>query len=1012
MKKLLFSLTFLLFIFSAFAQRVLRGRVNDATGNPLAGVTVTVQGTNTSTQTDPDGSFTINAPRGSTLLVSYVGYQSSEVKVGARDNTVINLQQANQLLNEVVVVAYGTQRKTNITGSINTVKGAEVENKPFTSVDKTLQGAVAGLQSSSSSGAPGSATDIRIRGIGSISAGSNPLWVIDGAIATTGDLSSNTTTSNALSSLNPDDIESISVLKDAAATAVYGSRAANGVILVTTKKGRSGKTKVAFSAESGKNSIAFEPSNKPMTTLQNQSILRESLINAGYAANNQEADAIIIDPVDGLGFDSNYAKTNTNWLDVVTQNAPQQQYNLSVTGGDAKTQFYLSGGYFQQKGLTVATDYKRYNGSLSVTHKISEKLSFSTGINGSYSNQETPASGGAYSNPISSHFFLQPWYSPYNADGSLKYNDAAGQFTNSSGNFNPLVIAAFDHATLKTSTFRGNVSGEYKIIDNLKFTSRYSAELIELNENSYRNPFYGDGFAQGGDGYAVFRRVFDWTWSNFFDYRANLNKAKDLYVDLKAGYEAQRFQSYLLQAGGQSFPKTLDLQYLASAGTPTTASTLPSENTTNSLFSVANLNFKDRYVISGSFRRDASSVFGANHRSGNFYSAGATWNINEEEFLKNLSMISLLKLRSSYGETGNSSGFGNYTSLALVGYGVNYASQPGNALTNVGNQDLTWERNKIFNVGLDFGLWKNRLSGTVEYYNRKTSDLLLFVPLSLTSGVSGQNRNVGAMTNKGIEVTLSGRPVVSQNFTWEVSANFAHNQNKVNKLYLGNPVAYRTRFNITEGHDIQEFYTRLWSGVDPANGNPVWYTDATQGKTTSNFNQVQLSLSGKSASPKYFGGFTNTFTYKNISLQAQFNYNFGNYVYDSWAVYTMSEGVYTGGLNQLSQELTSWKKAGDITNVPKIIYGGNSNSYRPSTRFLYKGDYIRLRNVQVNYSLPKSIFSKTFVSGANVYVRGTNLFLFGQDKNIPFDPEQGINNLSDFNVFIPKTITAGFSVAF
>ncbi len=995
----------------AIAQSVnISGRVTDEKDAPLSGVTVATKDGRIGVKTDADGNYTITTPvLKHALVFTFVGYQKVEKATLNLTTLNIKMSTANSSMQEIVVVAYGTQKKTTVTGSVVTIKGSDLEDKPFSSVDKALQGAVAGLQSSSASGAPGSATDIRIRGIGSINAGSSPLWVIDGVIATTGDLTSNTTSANALSSINPDDVESITVLKDAASTAVYGSRAANGVVLVTTKKGKAGKTKLNFSTEIGKNDIAFKPVNKPLTTLQYQDVFRQSVINAQYATDNASADAVIIDPVNGFGIDPNYTKTNTDWLSNITRSAAQRQYNLSLSGGDAKTQFYTSGGYFKQDGLPINTGFERYNGSFSITHKPIDLITFTAGINGSSSKLSQPSNGGAFANPILSHFFLLPWYSPRNADGSPKYNDEAGEFSTSGGIFNPVAVSALNKSDAKTITVRGYVSGEVKLLENLRFTSRYSAEYFDVNENQYRSPFYGDGFANGGDAFAYYKRVFGYTFSNYFDYKANINKNKDVYFDVKAGYEAQSNNIYLLGASGQNFPKISSLQYLASTAKPTSAYSLPTEQATNSIFSVADFNYKDRYVLSGSFRRDGSSVFGANKAWGNFYSAGATWNINEEAFMKNYSFFNLLKVRSSYGQNGNSSNFGFYSALPTYGSGYNYGPNPGTAFSNVGNPNLTWEKNNIFNVGVDFGLFKSRLNGTVEYYNRETTDLLIYVPFSLTAGVSGQNQNIGAMRNRGIEITLGGKAIVTKNFTWEISGNFANNINKVEKLYLGNPIPNGS-FQIAEGHDVQEFYTRLWAGVDPANGKPLWYTDDTHSATTSLVKSAKLSYTGKSASPKYFGSFTNTFTYKGFSVQAQFNYNYGNYVIDGWGTYTSSDGKYLGSFNQLSQALSGWKKSGDITNVPQIISGGNNNSNSNSTRFLYKGDFIRLRNLQVGYSVPKTWLAHAHISNANFYVRGTNLFIFGQDKNIPFDPEQGITNIANLNVFIPKTVTVGLNL--
>jgi TonB-linked SusC/RagA family outer membrane protein len=470
-----------------------------------------------------------------------------------------------------------------------------------------------------------------------------------------------------------------------------------------------------------------------------------------------------------------------------------------------------------------------------------------------------------------------------------------------------------------------------------------------------------------------------------------------------------------MQAVGTNFPQTTSLTYLASAAVYLEAYNLPSSYSTNAYFGQAVFNYKDRYILSGSYRRDGSSVFAAGHEWGNFYSAGASWNINEEQFMNALPVFSLLKLRSSYGETGNTTGFGDYPALATYGYSSTYQGQAGSAPNNVGNPILTWEKNKPFNVGLDWGLWKDRLGGTVEYYKRTTSDLLLQVPLSLTSGFSTQTQNVGSMYNKGVELSLTGKPIVTRDFTWTSTFNFTHNINRVTHLYNHVPIAVTSsnqRYNITEGHDVYEFYTRLWAGADPANGNPLWYTDGTRKATTSNSNDVNLALTGKSATPRYYGSFTNTFTYKGFSLEGQLYYNLGNYIYSTWENYLQSDGLYLPYFGQLSEQLNGWKKPGDKTTVPATIIGGNMNSNIASTRYLYKGNYIRLRDVQLAYSLPKDNLNRLHINNATIYVRGTNLFTFATDKTLAFDPELGANSVSDFQVFMPKSFTAGLRIGF
>jgi TonB-linked SusC/RagA family outer membrane protein len=1014
---LILGLVVLLIGQAAAQRRVITGTILSPNGTPVIGATVIIKGTNSGTSTGNDGGFSISAAAGAkTLIVSAINFNTLELNIQGKTGLgPITLQVGNKILDEVVVVAYGVQKKTNLTGSVVTVSGNMVADKPFASPDKALQGAVAGMQVSSANGIPGSSTDIRIRGTGSIAAGTDPLWVIDGIISTTGDLTTNTTSANALSGLNPDDIESFSVLKDASATALYGSRAGNGVIIVTTKHGKSGKTRINFSTELGANSLAYSnKNNQPLTTPGYHQLLITSIVN-GQGVSAAQADELITDPTNGLGLASNWASTNTNWLKDVTNTGGQMQYNLSLAGGDEKTQYYASAGYFDQLGTTISTYFKRYNGDLSITNHVNSKLTFGANINGSYSFQLSPPPSAAYSSPVAGAFFLPPYYTPYLPGGGLRYgsNDSLNEFPQGA-QFNPLAVAKFDRYTDEQTEFRGGVNGSYQILPNLKITSRYSAEYLDINEYSYWNPLYGDGYPLGL-GQAYDRKLFNWTWTNQADYHLNFNSNKDFYVDLLAGQEAYEQKDNYLQAVGSNFPSVTSLTYLASAAVYSLAYNLPKSNSVSSYFSQAVFNYKDRYILSGSFRRDGSSVFAAGHQWGNFYSVGASWNINEEKFMEPLPVFSLLKLRSSYGETGNTSGFGDYPALATYGYGSAYQGQAGSAPNNVGNNLLTWERNKPFNIGLDWGIWKDRLGGTVEYYKRTTSDLILNVPLSLTSGFATQTQNVGSMYNKGVELSLTGKPIVTRDFTWVSTFNFTHNTNRVTHLYNHVPILQTSgnqRFNITEGHDVYEFYTRGWAGADPANGNPLWYTDGTKKSTTNNSNDVNLALTGKSATPKYYGSFTNTFTYKGFSLEGQLYYNFGNYIYSTWENYLQSDGLYLPYFGQLSEQLKGWQKPGDKTNVPAVIIGGNMNSNIPSTRYLYKGDYIRLRDVQLSYSLPKANLDKMHINNATIYVRGTNLLTFGTDKNLAFDPEIGANSVSDFQVFMPKSITAGLRIGF
>lgn len=986
---------------------IVQGKVTDAKGNPLAGASIKISGTSTGTTTDNDGSYTLSVNDKASLTFSYIGYDPQTVKVNGRTEISITLTESNKGLGEIVVVAYGSIKKTNVTGSVVTVKSAQIEDKPFTSVDKALQGAVAGLQSVASSGTPGASQDIRIRGIGSL-AGASPLWVVDGVIINTGDLSTNTTTSNALSGLNPDDIESMSVLKDASATAIYGSRGANGVILVTTKKGKAGKTQFTFTTEQGRNSKAYQSKVKPMTADQFFDVTKEGFLNAGYSPGFTDT---------ALRSSFAYGKgVSTDWLKILSRTGMQNSYNLSMSGGNDKTSVYASAGYFNQLGTTIASDFRRWTGDLSVTHKATDKFTLSTSLNGSYVAQHTPLGGGNFANPVGAGYFLIPSFSPRQANGAWNFNTDEFPQGNT---YNPFAIDSLGYNMLGLTTIRGFLSGEYKILPNLKLTSRYGGEYIELLENNFQNPIYGDGTASNGDAYTSNLRVFNWTWTNMVDYRQKLNAADDIYFDAKLGYEAQLNQNSTIIAENQNLPNVPGLTVAAVGSSPFQSSYLPSANSTKSIFSLADINIRDKYILSGSFRRDNSSKFGANNKNGNFYSIGASWNIQNEEFMKDQALITQLKLRTSYGESGSSNAMTNYEALRTyaygnflynnVSYGNNYNQNPGSAPFNIGNPNLTWEKNRPFNIGLDFGLLKNRIFGTVEYYNRKTIGVLQDVPLSATSGYASQAQNIGSLQNKGVEITLGGTPIQTKDFTWTINFNLSHNQNKILALYGGQSIA-TGNFNYTVGHDLQTFYMQQWAGVDPATGSPVWYTDGTGKTKTSNYNAAQLVLN-HSAAPKYFGGLSTNLNYKGISLQADFYYTIGNYVYDNWSYYLAGDG-YDVGVNEYNTEVKRWQKPGDITNIPQYVVGGNQNSNGESTRFLYHGDYIRLRNIELGYSLPAQWMKKAHLSSVSIYARGTNLFTWVKDKNSPYDPEAGIDGSLNLEVFIPKTITGGLKIGF
>ncbi|WP_207512163.1 SusC/RagA family TonB-linked outer membrane protein [Longitalea luteola] len=999
MRKFLWLLCGLLFFSSQLQaqSRTISGKITDESGNPVPNASITLKGTSLGTTSKPDGTYSLTVPdNATTIVISSVGMAAQEFALGSSSTVNAVLKSQTGSLSEVVIVAYGTQKKKDLTGVVATVKAPDIENRPFTSVDKILQGQVAGLQSVAGSGQPGANQSIIIRGMSSITASNAPLWVIDGIIVNSGEAHRLGNNSNLLSTLNPNDIESVSVLKDAAAGSLYGSRAANGVIIVTTKRGRAGKTRFRFDTELGQNDIAYvNDKYEPLNAEKYFEITREGLVNAG----TQPAD--MNNTLTGLGYNNG---VDFNWYDAVARTGKQQQYNISAEGGNDKTTFYLSGGYFVQEGTTINSKLDRTSASARFTHKATDKLTLGITINGGYVNTRGPLASGNFGNPVLAGYFMLPSRPAYNDDGT--YNLTASRLGNL---HNVIALTEIDKRTQKDVGLRSNAFVEYNILENLKFRTSVSGDYNTLEEDQYNNPLHGDGAPSVGRAFSYYTRYFNRLSTTTLDWSQKLSKDYDLQLNLQVGYEAQKSSGYQNSVQSQLFPSNLSMNLPAVGATPVTATATLSDYSFLSQFSSANINLEDKYILSGSFRRDGSSRFGANNKYGNFWSVGASWNVDKEAFIENISAISQLKLRASYGVNGNA-GIGNYDWYKLYGYGFNYNQTPGSAPSNVGDSSLTWELNKPFNVGIDVGVLQNRIQLSVDYYVRKSEDLLLDVPLSLTSGFSKVTRNVGSMENKGLEIALHAVPVKSKDFEWAVDFNFATNKNRITSLPGGNEIVMNTFYVLREGSSIQSFYLREYAGVDPANGDPLWYVDGTHQTTTNSYSSAARAIVG-SALPKSFGSLTNTFRYKGFTLDAQLYYNFGNMIQDQWGGYYMGAG-FGATYNKAARIFDRWTKPGDVTDVPKYVYGGNKNFNSSSTFYLNKGDFIRLRNIQLGYTVPASIASKAKLSNAFVYVRGTNLFTWVKDDNLPFDPEQGTNSQANLNVFIPKTITIGLSLGF
>ncbi|MEJ4089534.1 TonB-dependent receptor [Galbibacter orientalis] len=973
---------------------VITGTVKDESSVPLPGVNILVKGSATGTQTDFDGNFSISTDKNSTLVFSYIGLQTKEVAIDGSTNKInVTLKSDANELSEVIVVAYNTQSKSSYTGAAVDVALDKVENSPLPSFQEALQGNVAGVQISTQSGQPGAAPDIRIRGIGSINANSDPLYVVDGIPVVSGNISRIATSSNTIAGINPKDIASITVLKDASATSIYGSRGANGVILITTKKGKSGKTKFDVSTQYGVSSMIVRDYNKPLNTNELSELLVEGRVNIGDT--QQEAEDYIYSRIDRT--------VNTNWLDVISRDGEYNQYNISASGGSEKTSFYASLGYFDQKAVIIGIDYKKLNAKLNVTHQATEKLKINMGVSVSNQKINTNEDGGNAANPVRAIYRTVPWEPVYNEDGS--YN------TDILLTYNPVGLVNEDIRETKLYGIQGNLGLTYQFTDNLSFETKGNVDFNLANEFEYNNPDFGVARNKGGEGTAYDNNILNYNITNLLKYNWELNNNHRL--NFLLGQEAQKIDQSDVYANASNYGAP-GLTTLENASVYESASSSKSASSIISYFFNTNYTLMNRYILNLTARRDGSSRFGSDVRYANFGSIGVAWNLSSEKFMKNQSFIKQLKLRSSYGVNGNQE-IANFASRGLYETGEDYNGDPGYAYSQQSNPQLTWEKNKPFNVGMDFNLI-NRISGTVEYYTRTTSDLLFEVPISATNGITDYLANIGEMKNSGWELALNTINIDNPNgFSWSTNINYTSNNNEITKLDSDEPII-GDEYIREVGGDFYSFYMPGYAGVDPNNGDALWYTDGTEAQTTNEYSQANPYEQG-SALPDFYAGLTNTLSYKDFSLSFMFYLNYGNKVYDYWGRYTNSDG--SAGLNDRGNMTRNiyenrWQEPGDITDVPKVVWSNDQSgsSSQHSSRFLYDGTYLRLRDVTFSYSLPEDISNKLNISNLRFYIKGTNTLTWVKDKKIEMDPEVGVNGKSDLRIPISKQFLFGIDFSF
>lgn len=983
-------------------NKTVSGTVTDENGEPLPGVNVVVQETTLGTQTDFDGRYSIEIEQGATLEFSYIGMLTQSILVGSETVVNVILKEDVASLDEVVVVAYGTTTKESITGSVGVVKSETFEQTPVSTFEQALRGSTAGLQATAVDGAPGGNTQVRIRGIGSISASSEPLYVVDGIpiqAGSIGTIDNDGNSTNVMAAINPNDIESISVLKDAASTAIYGSRGANGVILITTKSGKSGKPKITLRTLTGFNTQAYNNILEPLNAAQYTELYLEGYVNLGDTPAEAQArfDATfqqLIDPSTG-------EPTDTNWLDAITRTGITQSYDISASGGTDQLKYFFSGAFFDQENYIIGSGFNRLSARSNIEFKATDYLTISNNISVSNLTSNTFFDGGSFNNPFKNSLELSPLIPIYDEEGRFN-GEHANYFP--LGGANPVgSLSGDDLWENKQLRIIDNFAVSLKPIKDLTLRSQWNFDVLTLNESRYQNPRYGGGRNAGGSAYEANTNLKTWVGTQTADYNFTLGTNHNF--NLLGGFEAQETISETFSASGTQFPNQ-SLRTLNSASAEFAISGAKSEYTFVSAFSRANYNYDGKYFLSASLRRDGSSRFGADNRWGTFYSFGGSWVASRESFLRDVSFLDLLKVRSSWGVTGNAA-IGNFPSQGLYVFGQDYDGSPGGSPSQIANPDLTWESQENFNIGLDFGLF-SRVSATVEYFNRTSSDLILNVPITLTSGFSSLTQNFGEMKNSGIEISLNADIINDEDFTWNVGFNTTFLKNEITELTDDfNDGAYRRQV----GEDFQSFYLFGWAGVNQENGEPQWYTDATKTTITNDISEAERFLDDKSATPEFFGGFNTLFAYKDISLSANFIYSYGNYIFDSRARGSLGDGRLTPRSTATFIFENRWQPGSTDALVPQFVWGGRNGSNEGNqSRWLYDGSYIRLRDLTIAYNFPEEVTSLLNLSSARLYARGTNILTLVKEDILYIDPEQAINGTYTGQTPAMKTIAIGIDI--
>ena len=1003
--------------------------LSDEDGMPVVGASVLVKGTSLGTVTDMDGKFNItNLPSSAkTIIVSYIGMTTQELSI--KPNMKIVLKIDAEVLDEVVVTGYGVTKKAAFTGAATTLGRDKIESKNDANPIKALEGTVPGLQMNIGSGQPGAPATIYIRGRNSLNSGTQPLYVVDGvpffadAVGVRADEGQE---SSPLASLNANDIESMTVLKDATATSIYGARAANGVIVITTKKGKSGKPQVNFTAKVGFETLPSIPNSyKRVNAAQHMELATEALLNAyedygsgstmgyyneGYGLGYTYDKAGATDFYDFFtgGWYSNAQKYgyDIDWVDEVTRTGLVQEYGFDISSGgkdDKAVKYYLSVGYMNEEGIVIGKDLSRYTFRYNMEQQPSKLVKYGFNTNLSYTETNMGAGGGYFSDPITMAYMMNPMTPVRNENGEWNWD------TSYSG-YNPVAQRSDKGDVSNAKQYRATLSPfvQLNFSNKLFWLTRASIDLMFVDEFGYwsfMQPQGADMRGMGEDNYTTNTQL---SITNTLNYINTFNGKHN--VNFLLGQEGQKTMLKYAYLASSNYPVDY-MNQVSNAAVPGSASTSRYDLVLASFFANAQYDYEGKYYLSGSLRYDASSRFGSNNRWAPFWSLGAKYRISSEKFMEGTKdWLTNLTLRASYGTSGNQEVGGSwYASRNLFGFGWDYNNLPGSAHEQFGNPDLKWEQTHKFNVGLDISLFE-RLNIELDYYSHKTKDMVFAVPLSMTTGIASYYKNIGELSNKGFEATINAQLIRNNDWMWDISLTGSLNKNKVEKLSTDNPIEGSVQ--ITEvGYPIYQFKMKEYAGVDPETGEAMWYKGTEGTETTKNYNEAGKRYLGD-PNPDFAGSISSTLKWKNIDLSVQLNYSMGAKIYGSNLRYDEQTGSsFYENFNRYVYE-NRWQKPGDITDVPRLTTDGGYEA-SASSRFLMDGDYLKVRSVTLGYTLPKSLISKVGMRNCRVFVNAENLYTFCADNYRGFDPA-GItpDGVQWWNYPLPRNVMFGVNVGF